>query len=191
VEPTEAELPTLSKALAINLALDEYDDIFSDFDPRPFSQRALSEDFLYELKRASLAKEESGLNVVLMLPKDKRFAGQEHLIRDRLKEHFKRHRRQLQEKLKSQRISGLKMAALGVVFMFIATYLLTYTVKNIWTTFIVVLLEPAGWFTFWEGLDQIVFRAKEITPDLAFYRKMTGAKINFISNPEKLAKTDA
>jgi hypothetical protein len=73
------------------------------------------------------------------------------------------------------------MVALGVVFMFVATYLLTYTAKNLWTTFIVVLLEPAGWFTFWEGLDQVLFRAKEITPDLAFYRKMTGAKISFTS----------
>lgn len=81
------------------------------------------------------------------------------------------------------------MAALGVAFMFLATYLLTYTVKNIWTTFIVVLLEPAGWFTFWEGSYLILFQSKEINPDLAFYRKMIGAKISFIPNPEtKMAK---
>jgi hypothetical protein len=179
MDEKESELTALPKSSSINLALDEYDDIFSDFDPRPFSQRALSGDFLNELKRASLAKEESGLHLVLTIPAGRRSPGQEHLIQDRLRDHFKRHRRQLQDQLKKERISGIRMAALGVVFMFIATYLLTYTEKNIWTTFIVVLLEPAGWFTFWEGLDQVLFRAKEITPDLAFYRKMTGAKIIF------------
>jgi hypothetical protein len=180
----ENEPPSLSNPSAIHLALDEYDDIFSDFDPRPFSQRALSEDFLHELKRASLPKEEeSGLSLVLLIPKEKRFAGQEQLIKDRLRDHFKRRRKRLQDKLKSERITGLKMTALGIVFMFLATYLLTYTVKNILTTFVVVLLEPAGWFTFWEGLDLIVFQEKEINPDLAFYRKMTGAKIIFMSKP--------
>ena len=180
----ENENSGLPNASAITLGLDEYDDIFSDFDPRPFSQRALSEDFLHELKRASLPKEEeSGLTLVLLLPKEKRFAGQEQLIKDRLKDHFKRRRKRLQDKLKSERITGFKMTALGVAFMFLATYLLTYTPRNIWSTFIVVLLEPAGWFTFWEGSYLILFQSKEINPDLAFYRKMTGAKINFMSSP--------
>jgi len=182
MEPSEKNLLDLAKASSIHLALDEYDDIFSDFDARPYPQRALSEDFLHELRRASLSKEESGLDLVLTVPKEKRFAGQEHVIKDRLREHFKRHRRLLQEKLKKERLSGLKLAALGVVFMFVATYLLTNTEKNIWTTFVVVLMEPAGWFTFWEGLDQTFFRAREIAPELVFYRKMAGAKINFISN---------
>ena len=30
----------------ISLVLDSYDDLFSDFDPRDYSQKALSDDFL-------------------------------------------------------------------------------------------------------------------------------------------------
>jgi hypothetical protein len=33
------------------IALDTYDDIFSDFDPSPFDHRVISEDFLSELRR--------------------------------------------------------------------------------------------------------------------------------------------
>ena len=33
---------------AVSLWLDTYEDIFSDFDPRPYGQRALSEDFVAE-----------------------------------------------------------------------------------------------------------------------------------------------
>ena len=37
---------------AVSLWLDTYEDIFSDFDPHPYGQRALSEDFLAEARRA-------------------------------------------------------------------------------------------------------------------------------------------
>jgi hypothetical protein len=170
-----------ANASPISLSLDDYEDIFSDFDPRPFSERAISDDFLYELKRACLGREENGLGVVFLVPKEKRFAGQEARIKDRLRSHFKRHRQRLEERIIHERNTGFKMTALGVVFMFLATYILTYTNKNLWSTFVVVLLEPAGWFTMWEGMDLIFFRAREINPDLEFYRKMTGAKLSFVT----------
>lgn len=36
---------------SISLWIDSYDDIFSDFDPRHFSLRNISDDFLYEVKK--------------------------------------------------------------------------------------------------------------------------------------------
>jgi len=48
-------------------------------------------------------------------------------------------------------------------------------------TFMIVLLEPAGWFLFWEGLNQMVFEAKKINPDLKFYTKMMKCRIEFLS----------
>jgi hypothetical protein len=183
MDGTEVEFLGAAKASPISLSLDDYEDIFSDFDPRPFSERMLSDDFLHELKRAAIDKEESGLSLVFLLPKEKRNAGQEPLIKERLRDHFRRHRRRLEERYRQERKTGFKMVALGVVFMFIATYFLSVPGKSLWSTFAVVLLEPAGWFTFWEGLNLIVFQAKEITPDLGFYRKMTGAKISFTSGP--------
>ena len=35
----------------IFLWLDDFDDIFSDFDPRPYSARELSDDFLDEVRK--------------------------------------------------------------------------------------------------------------------------------------------
>ena len=45
------------------LDLNSYDGLFSDFDPRPTEQRALSDDFLLEVKRAARDKE-IGLELV-------------------------------------------------------------------------------------------------------------------------------
>ena len=44
-------MKTLKRILSsVHIALDDYDDIFSDFDISPYNQRALSKDFLDELK---------------------------------------------------------------------------------------------------------------------------------------------
>ena len=49
----------------IPLWLDNYNDLFSDFDPRHYSNRALSQDFLEELKRASRDKQTKTVNLKL------------------------------------------------------------------------------------------------------------------------------
>ncbi|HJT25680.1 MAG TPA: hypothetical protein VJ873_13980, partial [bacterium] len=179
-EITSLESHPVDKASFISLALDDYEDLFSDFDPRPYSERSLSEDFLHELKRAAMSKEEKGLSLLLLIPKERHNAAHEHTILERLKNHFRHHHRLLEEQRKKVTKTGARMVALGVAFMFLATYLLVEIKQNLWTAFIVVLLEPAGWFTFWEGLNFIVFRAKDVAPELSFYRKMSGAKVSFM-----------
>ncbi len=174
-------IPGTIETLSINLGLDEYDDIFSDFDARPYTQRMLSEDFLHELKRASLGQEDEGLVLNLSLPKDRRNPATEKVVRDRLKSHFRRRHLRLEEKHRKDTTVGFLMVAVGIVCMLVATYLLTALQPTLWRSFIVVLLEPAGWFTFWEGLSQLIFYSKDTKPDLVFYRKMSDAKIGFVS----------
>jgi hypothetical protein len=181
VNKPATELLGPTETLSINLGLDEYDDIFSDFDARPYSARMLSEDFLHELKRASLGQEDEGLILNLLLPKDRRNAATEKVVRDRLKSHFRRRHLRLEEKHRKDIILGVLMVAIGVICMLVATYLLTGFAQNLWRSFIVVLLEPAGWFTFWEGLSQLLFYSKDTKPNLVFYRKMSSAKIGFVS----------
>jgi len=43
----------------ITLLLDSYNDIFSSFDPRPYSEKSLSDDLIIECKKAAIDKEES------------------------------------------------------------------------------------------------------------------------------------
>ena len=47
-----AEMVQLQPRKEISFWLDSYDDLFSDFDPRPYAQKGFSEDFLDEAKRA-------------------------------------------------------------------------------------------------------------------------------------------
>lgn len=165
----------------VSLLLDGYDDIFSSFDPRPHTQRALSVDFLSEAKRATRETEGGEFELRLMLPASKRSIEKENGIRKRLREHFRKHATLLEGEKKGVFNQGLFFIAFGVIFMFVAAYILfAYSSsRNLFGEFLIVLLEPGGWFLFWEGLDLIIFESKKEKADLEFYRKMTKSEIVF------------
>lgn len=179
----EEELSKEEKLLAkseISLILDNYNDIFSSFDPRAYSQRALSVDFLDEAKRATRESKPGEFELRFLLPLAKRKVEIENTIKKRLKEHFKKHHEVLEKEKRGIVRQGVYFMAASLIFMFAAAYLLfAYEHKSMFIYFLIILLEPGGWFLFWEGLDLIIFESKRVKPDLEFYRKMTNADIVF------------
>lgn len=166
----------------ISLSLDDYNDIFSDFDPRPYSQRSLSDDFLIEAKKASRDKKTGEIELNLLMPKEKRNFNHEHTIKNRLKDYFKRREESTRREIKKIIHQGAIFIGIGVVLMIIATILIHYYYEtNIFLSFLVILLEPAGWFLFWEGLNFIIFKQKEKNPEFEFNQKMSKSTIIFSS----------
>ena len=166
----------------IPLWLDAYDDIFSDFDSRPYSQRALSDDFLAEAKRASRDKVSGKIELQLLMPNKKRDKKLEDLIKRRLRGHFTKHFKMLSNEKKKIVNLGLSFFTVSIFIMFFTTLILfRYQQTSMFFTFLSVLLEPAGWFLFWEGLNTTIFGSKELDSDLAFYKKMTNCEVTFWS----------
>lgn len=175
------ETKRLLQSSEVSLILDTYDDIFSDFDPRPFGQRALSYDFLEEAKRATRDLPSGGIQLKFLIPYKLRNISTELMIKKRLKEHFKKHHLQLTLDLRKLRTRGILMAFIGVVLILIATYLVSLSVQNIILRFFEVVLEPAGWFTSWTGLEDIYWTGRDINKEHQFYNKMSESNIEFIS----------
>jgi len=164
----------------ISLIIKNYNDIFSSFDPHPFSERSLSDDFLIEAKRS--ARDKNGVyELRFLIPKDQRNFEHENLIKRRLRDHFRKHFHSLTDEIRKIKRKSLYMALFGVFLIFIASFLLTLETNNLFIRFIEVLLEPAGWFTAWTGLDQWFYTIEEKKKDLEFYKKMTDAEIKFSS----------
>lgn len=163
------------------LQISNYDDIFSGFDPRPFDHRALSVDFVEEAKRATRDKGE-GIELKFFIPKEKRDLRTEKLVKKRLWEHFSRHHEKTKKEKKEIINKGLFFVATGIALMIIATFILFKYEKSILTSFLTILLEPAGWFFFWEGLREIIFESKIFTNDIEFYQKMSKCDIEFVNH---------
>ena len=162
----------------ISLVIDSYNDLFSDFDPRPSSERALSDDFLLECKKAAEVKE-IGLELRMLVPVAKRKIFEESVIKKRLKYYFQKHFKEKENEIKKIKSEGLLWFLLGSVIMLITTALYNY--PGFFFHFLFVIGQPAGWFTFWEGLGKIFITAKEKIPEYEFYKKMNSARIIFLS----------
>jgi hypothetical protein len=170
----EHKSSNLTETQEILIRLEHHDDIFSDFDIRPYTHRSLSVDFLEEMKRAIIDKEDTGIDLALHVPEKERNESHEAIIKERLAGHFKRHHHLLlKDKRRVLKLGG-SMVGLGIIFMIAATSIIFKDPSHsLLLSFLVVFLEPAAWFLLWEGMDQIIFNSKNINPELSFYRKMS------------------
>jgi hypothetical protein len=166
----------------ISLVLNSYGDIFSSFDARGFSEKALSGDFLEECQRAARDKDDKGIELILAMPREKRNLSDEIKIKKRLREHFHKHFLEKEREIRRIKRTGFKWIGIGTFLMIFATLIHTYAkTVNLFFSFLLVVSEPAGWFSFWEGLAKIFIDSEEVEPEISFYKKMAGSDILFIS----------
>ena len=162
----------------VSLWIDDYDDIFSDFDPRPYAQRALSDDFLAEARKVVRHQRGTVPELSLLVPRTARNLTHEAMIRERLREHFRTHAGQLTHQRRRTLRRGVVLASIGFVLMMVSA-LLRHQGGGFWRIALNVLLEPSGWFAVWFGLDEVFYGKRETAMDHAFYEKMAMCEIVF------------
>lgn len=163
----------------ISLWLDSYSDLFSDFDPRPYSQRALSHDFLEELRRATFEIGMESFKLSLLIPTTLRKTTEENIIKRRLNDHFNKHAALQNKERRKVVLSGFGMIFFGVLLMAGATIIFHNYRENWIYSLLMVLLEPAGWFMVWEGMYLAIFVNRSQRPELIFYQKVSAAEVKF------------
>ena len=162
----------------ISLILDSYNDIFSSFDARNFSEKSLSVDFLEECRRATRDKDENDLELILSLPKSKRNLGDEFKIKKRLRDHFKRHTTEKEQEAVKMRREGELWTVLGALLIFGIGYGFV-VFESVFMQSLLTIFEIPGWFLVWEGMNKIFIDSRKIEPDFLFYKKMSNAHIIF------------
>ncbi len=176
---TMEKVKELLQKSEISLWLDHYDDIFSDFDPRPYSQRGISDDFLKEARKAVREVKPGVLELRFLVPGNHRRADHEAMIRKRLREHFKKHADLLHNEQKGMRRKGAIVSVMGFLLLIIAATIEHYHKDSFLWSLVAIAMEPAGWFSIWMGLDYIISKSKEKVSEKEFYRNMAKAEIKF------------
>ena len=165
----------------LNLWLDEYTDLYSDFDPRNYQKRRISEDFITELRLAVRQGEEIPNTLVLAMPAAKRDTGTEDIIAGSLKASFVNYKRFHSEEYRRITRKGLLLSFIGVAAMIINLYIVTKSGDTFLYSAIRILLEPAGWFLLWTGLDTLYYELGKKRKERLFFRKLSGMDIRFTS----------
>ncbi len=164
--------------------LDRYEEIFSDFDPSPFSHRIVSDDFISEARRISIDKTGHIKEFNLYLPENLRNEHEEEIIKKRLHDFFVMRFHKYVKEFSDVRKKGMIFALLGIMLLAIITYLFSLKTYSEIMQFIFIVAEPAGWFLIWMGIDNMFFTNKPKKPDMELFRRLSKAGIHFHSTPE-------
>jgi hypothetical protein len=168
----------------IHMGLDSYDDIFSDFDPSPYHERLLSEDFILEARRRYAEKKGGGLELRFSLPAKLRSAKTEALIKRRLREYFHAKVKEGEADITRNRKRGAAYFAAGfVVLLFVAGAPQIEAISGI-ARLIDILLVPVGWFGMFDGVELMVEAPRKFEKEINFNRKLADASYTFFSEEE-------
>ncbi|MFA6329052.1 MAG: hypothetical protein WCX64_00010 [Candidatus Micrarchaeia archaeon] len=180
VDIPDVEKQRLLSLSEISIILDTYDDIFSDFDPRPYDVRSLSDDFLLEVKKATRQKG-SKIELKVMMPEALRKPEEEAIIKKRVKAHYRNTVEQINRDVLKMRKKGGLFILVGVVILTLVVLMLSIVPAGLMQTFFLFLFEPAGWFTLWNGFDYLFIQPSSRYEERDFYHKMSNSDISFIS----------
>jgi hypothetical protein len=159
------------------ITLESYNDIFDDFDTRPFNERSLSADFINllneRIKKVDFSKH---INLILTMPKEKRDIREEKTIEKKLKEHFI---------TSSGYWKGKGKDMIGMSILYILAGLAVYIGGGMADSYIHAirqyLLIPA-WFLTWRALEMIIIDYPKADSRKQFYTYISNAKIEFKDN---------
>lgn len=177
----ESEKKKLLERSEVSLWLDTYDDIFSDFDPRPYSERAVSDDFLLESRKALREKRSGKVELKFLIPEKERQVRTETTIKKRLKEYFQKNSdRQKQETQKAKNIVKILLAAGFLMLLFSSA--ISYSNPQIFILYLLItFFDLGGWLSVWFGLEHFIYDIRAKQPEMEFYEKMADAEITFIT----------
>ena len=164
----------------IGIVIDNWDDIFDDFDPRPLNERTVSGDFIYELKRRHKETRRGGFTITIHAPIALKDSKAERMVTQRLKKHFNYQFLQRKKEIIKTRVRGAIFVCIGISslsFLTLATY---FKFLNELTIEIVsIVLMPLGWFGFWEGLSKLVDTSPKFIQEERLFEKLSKTTYRF------------
>jgi len=155
--------------MQVIIALNSYDDLFSDFDIRGYDERPFSRDFLDELNLRMIKLDSNEkIEVTLLVPEGLRNESNESVILKRMSGFFSDRYAHYRRKNKNTIIKSAVFVIIGLLLMFIANFF----TEKIPAAFGDFLLIPS-WYFVWSGLEQFVESREGIKDKIRYYSKLT------------------
>lgn len=164
----------------VAIVIDNWDDIFSDFDPRPLIERTVSGDFIEELKKRYRETKVGKYAITLYVPEILKNPNSERMVRQRLKKHFQYLYLVEKKNLQRLRMRGAAFILLGISSLSILTIVTYYAVfQELILELIGIILMPLGWFGIWEGFSKIVDTSPTLLRRRQLFHKLATASYCF------------
>lgn len=159
--------------------LDDYNDIYSDFDSRHYRSRRISEDFLQELRTDMHYRQQTTEELLLLVPEARRERATEAIIIDSLKKFFNTQYQLYQGKCSHRLRTSVLLGVSGVVIMMLDATAIFLGIRSLATTLLSTIMEPASWFLLWTSVDYLIYDWNDLKKERHFYQKLSEAEITF------------
>lgn len=163
----------------IEVSLDDYNDIYDDWDPSPFKKRDIEDEFDDFIVNASEDIPLShNISIVLYLPKTKQDSKKE----DTLISAYRNFYNYTMERINKQLVNLNKKT---ISYLFLSMFLLSigyFFFKDAQNIFINVLHEGiliGGWVFLWEFFTNIIYKGNELRNTYKLYKRLFNAHIKF------------
>lgn len=174
----QSDINVMLDDAGVNIWIDKYADVFSDFDTRPLNKRKLSNDFITEI--CKMVREEPTTKVELNfnILDDQKDVEVENIIISHMKTLFTNNQKAEKEVIKKTTQKGYMMTSLGFLIILVLAYVSSIAKGIFFINSLPVLIEPLAWFVTWTGLDHI-FKHYGNDNGLDINTRMLQAKISF------------
>ncbi len=158
----------------LELWLDHYDELFSDFDSRNYLKRRISADFLDELRTLFESKDENIDVLELQVPAAMRQQETEQLIVKNLSLYTLHQFQNKHQQYRKRKFNGLLLLSLGSLLTILNVLISHYfNPLSFGLQSLKVLLEPASWFLLWTSMDLLFYGLKKIKAEQIFFKKLS------------------
>ncbi len=165
----------------ISIWVDKYGDLFSDYDSRDFTERALSDDFIMEVRKLVRELPSEKIEIKFNLMEEPSNAETEAIIIKNIHEHFAYYADVVQKEMNQIFRNGCLMCAGGFGLIISLAFLGAVATESSFINGSHMALEPIGWFLAWTGLDMVFQQSKKEQETIDFNLKMTRSEITFMS----------
>lgn len=175
-----AEKQTVTDVLqTVRIAIDTYDDIFSDFDPSPYQTRTLSVDFLKELRRRYSETPRGDFAITFTIPHPLRSERTEALVKKRVKDYFKWRLKDVEKRRAESMQKGALRLLIGIILS-----LLLLVFPQLDTMPALTLMSVLIWYVLWTGFEYIFEAARRLKRKQDFCEKFLKAGYSFVDEED-------
>jgi len=151
-----------NNAYIIEVALDDYTDIFSEWDPAPFKRRDLDPDLEeYLLAGAAEIPFKEPLKICFILPPGKMDRDLEAASLAGLNNSFIYKRYQLQKSFSKSNFFAVRYLLIGFLFLWLGSSFPVYLAEGLVSSLLSEGIFIGGWVFIWEAVYQFFFQNRE------------------------------
>ena len=168
-----------SKTYLIEVSLDDYDDVFDDWDPSPFKKRDIEDEFSDFILDSSMDIPLTfNITLVLYLPQDKKDERKESTLIAAFRNYYQyaieRHKR-ANSNLNNRTVFYLCLS----LFLLGIGYFFSWDTENIIYNIVHEGIFVGGWVFLWEFFTNIFIKKRELHRQYRLYKRLLQSEIRF------------